>query len=250
MLDLVDVWLRFDQDVLALQGVTLSLEAGEFAFLVGQTGSGKSSLLRLINRELVPTSGQVWVDGEEVTRLRPRHVPSLRRKIGVVYQDYRLLPDRTVWENVAFALRVIGVGGRALVRRTEMALDVVGLAHRARNLPHQLSGGEQQRVAIARAIVNQPPILLADEPTGNLDPETSWEIVQLLEKVNALGTTVLCASHDQLVVDRCQKRVIELSRGRIVRDEPGGSYGTPSPAFTVTGRSPRRTLLDGPWYGD
>lgn len=248
MLDLVDVWLRFDPEVLALQGVTLSLEAGEFAFLVGQTGSGKSSLLRLINRELVPTSGQVWVDGEEVTRLRPRHIPALRRKIGVVYQDYRLLPDRTVWENVAFALRVIGVGGRALVRRTELALDVVGLSHRARNLPHQLSGGEQQRVAIARAIVNQPPILLADEPTGNLDPETSWEIMQLLDKVNALGTTVLCASHDQLVVDRCQKRVIELCRGRVIRDEPGGSYGAPPAALTAPGGSPRRTTFDRSWY--
>ncbi|MBI3910739.1 MAG: cell division ATP-binding protein FtsE [Armatimonadetes bacterium] len=251
MLDLVNVWLRYGNGVLALQGVDLRLEAGEFVFLVGQTGSGKSSLLCLINREVRPTSGEVWVDGQDVARLRAGHVPALRRKVGVVYQDFRLLPDRTIWENVAFALRVIGVGGRELSRRTEMALDVVGLADRARALPHQLSGGEQQRATIARAIVNHPPILLADEPTGNLDPDTSWEIIQLLNKINILGTTVLVASHDQMIVDRLQKRVVELDHGTVVRDEAGGRYAlqaVPTVRNSGQGRDPRLRVLDGLRY--
>jgi cell division transport system ATP-binding protein len=224
MIELRGAWLRYGPRAAALQGLDLQIERGDFVFVVGQTGSGKSSMLKLVNREVRPSEGEVWVGGRNVGRLRAGQIPGLRRSLGVVFQDFRLLPERTIAENVAFALRVIGVCGRQVGRRTEMALDVVGLEAKARAFPHEISGGEQQRAAIARAIVNGPEILLADEPTGNLDPETSWGIVQLLDKIHRMGTTVVVASHDHLVVDRLKKRVVELDQGRVVRDELEGGY--------------------------
>ena len=229
LVQLVDVWLRHREQNLALQGVHLSIERGEFAFIVGQTGSGKSSLMRLLNRELRPTSGEVWVDGCDVSRLSPRDIPMLRRRIGFVFQDFRLLPERTLEENVAFALRVIGIHGREVKGRTFDALDRVGLVHKAKMYPHQVSGGEQQRTAIARAIVNAPMLVLADEPTGNLDPENSRSIMELLDAINDSGTTILVATHDQVMVDRFRKRVIELIEGKVVRDEAYGRYESFAP---------------------
>ena len=221
---LAHVSLQHARGTLALEDVCFKVEPGEFVFLIGQTGSGKSSLLKILNRELKPTGGEVWVDGIEVTSLHRRGVPSLRRKLGVVFQDFRLLPDRTLFENVSFALRVIGVHGKPLNQRTIEALDRVGILPRARMFPHQVSGGEQQRAALARAIVNRPQLLLADEPTGNLDPETSRGIMDLLLEINRSGTTMLIATHDQPLVDAVGRRVLELQGGRLVRDEAQGGY--------------------------
>jgi len=231
MVELQYVTLRHREDNLALREVSLSVERREFVFVVGPTGSGKSSLLRLVNRELQPTAGEVWVDGEDVARIPPERVPLLRRKIGVVFQDFRLLPDRTVEENVAFALRVIGVHGREVLQRTHEALEQVGIADKARMRPGQISGGEQQRAAVARAIVNRPQLLLADEPTGNLDPDTSMGIMELLEQINRAGTTILCATHDHATVDAMCKRVVALRDGQVVRDQEYGRYGPEPPEF-------------------
>jgi cell division transport system ATP-binding protein len=235
MVEAVDVCLKHEEQTVALQDVRFRIECGEFVFVVGHTGSGKSSLLRLLNHELKPTSGQVWVDGQDVARMRPREIPALRRKIGVVFQDFRLLPDRTIEENVAFALRVIGVHGKELRARTFDALERVGLMSKGKMRPGQVSGGEQQRAAVARAIVNRPALLIADEPTGNLDPETSREIMRLLEQINESGTTVLVATHDQQVVDHMRRRVIELHRGHLVRDEARGRYGVALPELAGLG---------------
>lgn len=231
VLELVDVSLRHPEGNLALDNVRFRVRQNEFVFVVGTTGSGKSSLLRLLNREMKPTTGQVWVDGEDVARIAPKDVPLLRRKVGFVFQDFRLLPDRTLEENVAFALRVIGVHGREVKNRTTEALKWVGLASKAKMYPNQVSGGEQQRTAVARAVVNAPLVLLADEPTGNLDPETSREIMDLLDRVNRSGTTVLIATHDNQIVDAMRKRVLELHAGRVVRDENRGKYESLVPAF-------------------
>jgi cell division transport system ATP-binding protein len=231
MVELVDVTLRHREENLALRDVCLSVGRKEFLFVVGPTGSGKSSLLRLINREIRPTAGEVWVDGDDVAQIPVSRVPQLRRKIGVVFQDFRLLPDRTVEENVAFTLRVIGVHGREVIARTEEALEQVGLAHKGKMLPNQISGGEQQRAAVARAVVNHPQILLADEPTGNLDPDTSMGIMELLEQINRAGTTVICATHDHATVDAMCKRVVALRDGQIVRDEAYGRYVPEPPEF-------------------
>ena len=208
----------------ALRDVDLALGEGEFVFLVGPSGAGKSTLLRLLIRDELPTSGRVWIDGRDVARAGRRAVPQLRRRIGIVFQDYRLLPDRSVWENVAFALEVTGAPRRQIAPAVERALAVVGLAAQARQLPTTLSGGEQQRTAIARALVHEPRILIADEPTGNLDPLISWEIIQLLLRINELGTTVLMATHNADVVTALRRRVVALEEGRIVRDEVGGYH--------------------------
>jgi len=231
MIEVVDVWLRHEEQTLALENVCFRVERGEFVFIVGQTGSGKTSLLRLFNRELKPTSGQVWVDGQNVAGIQAREVPGLRRRIGMVFQDFRLLPDRTIEENVAFALRVIGVHGKELRARTFDALERVGLVAKGKMRPHQISGGEQQRAAVARAIVNRPALLIADEPTGNLDPETSRDITRLLEQINETGTTVVVATHDQQVVDAMRRRVVQLDHGRLIRDEARGRYGAPEPVL-------------------
>jgi cell division transport system ATP-binding protein len=225
MIHIQDVDVRYPDGIQALAGVNLHFERGEFAFITGASGSGKSTLLELIYREIEPTQGKVIVDGHDVSQL-PRHrVPLLRRKVGVVFQDYRLLPSRTVWENVGFALDVIGVSRREKHHRVPLVLELVGLSERADAYPDHLSGGEQQRVCIARALVNTPPLLVADEPTGNLDPAISLNIVQLLTDIADSGTTVLCATHDTHIVDAMQKRVVELVQGAVVRDiKTGGSY--------------------------
>jgi cell division transport system ATP-binding protein len=224
MIEIQDVSVAYPNGVLALRNVSLSVEKGDFAFVVGATGSGKSTLLKLIYKEELPTEGSVVVMGEDVPHLRASAVPYLRRKIGIVFQDFRLLPQKTVWENLAFALRVIGTPGRMIRRRIPEVLELVSLSHRADSFPHQLSGGEQQRASIARALVNNPPLLVADEPTGNLDPDTSWDIIQLISRINVRGTTVIVATHDRDIVDRMRKRVVGLDRGEIIRDQERGRY--------------------------
>ncbi len=224
MVYLQDVSVEYPNGVRALNDINISICKGDFAFIVGATGSGKSTLLKLIYREMLPVKGKVIVDGQDVTQLHPNAVPYLRRKIGIVFQDFKLLPQKNMWENLAFALRVIGVSPKEIRRRISEALELVGLTHRCDSFPHQMSGGEQQRGAIARALVNHPTLLIADEPTGNLDPDTSWEIMQLLDEINVRGTTILVATHDSQIVDRMKKRVIQLESGYIVRDQHEGMY--------------------------
>jgi cell division transport system ATP-binding protein len=209
----------------ALDTVSVEIDKGEFVFLIGPSGSGKSTVLRLLLREERPTVGVVHVDGRNLAKLPGRKVPELRRKIGCVFQDFRLLPKKTVYDNVAFALEVINKSQRAIKRTVPEVLDLVGLDGKANRRPHELSGGEQQRVAIARAFVNRPLVLLADEPTGNLDPDTSQGIMRLLERINRTGTTVLMATHDNNIVDAMRRRVIELDFGKVVRDQARGVYG-------------------------
>ncbi|MFM9136084.1 MAG: cell division ATP-binding protein FtsE [bacterium] len=209
----------------ALEGVTVEVEKGEFVFLVGASGSGKSTFLRLVLKEEGPTKGRVWVAGKDLNRLSNWKVPGLRRQIGTVFQDFRLLPNKTVYDNVAFALEVIGRKSSQIRRIVPEVLELVGLEDKETRMPDELSGGEQQRVAIARAFVNKPAILIADEPTGNLDPATSVGIMKLLDRINRTGTTVVMATHDAAIVDQMRKRVIELDRGHVVRDQSRGVYG-------------------------
>ena len=209
----------------ALSGVSTTIDDGEFVFLVGPSGSGKSTFLRLVLREARASSGEVVVNGRDVGRMAGWRIPRLRRGIGTVFQDFRLLPGKTVHENVAFALQVIGRPGREIRRVVPETLELVGLADKADRLPEELSGGEQQRAALARAVVNRPRILLADEPTGNLDPTTSVGIMKLLDQINRDGTTILMATHDSTVVDQMRRRVVELSGGELVRDQAQGVYG-------------------------
>jgi cell division transport system ATP-binding protein len=209
----------------ALDDVTVQVDTGEFIFLVGASGSGKSTFLRLVLRETRPTSGKVEIDGKDLDKLPGFRVPHLRRRIGTVFQDFRLLSNKTVNENVAFALQVIGKPRSVVKKAVPEVLELVGLEGKGDRMPDELSGGEQQRVAIARAFVNRPPILIADEPTGNLDPQTSVGIMRLLDRINRTGTTVVMATHDSGVVDQMRKRVIELDGGRVVRDQARGAYG-------------------------
>ena len=209
----------------ALADVTVGIDKGEFVFLVGSSGSGKSTFLRLLLKEEVATTGRVQVAGREVNKLSSWKVPALRRSIGCVFQDFRLLPNKTVFQNVAFALEVIGKHRSVVTQVVPEVLELVGLEGKGKRLPHELSGGEQQRVAVARAFVNRPMILLADEPTGNLDPSTSVGIMKLLDRINRTGTTVVMATHDAAIVDSMRRRVVELSDGRVVRDESRGVYG-------------------------
>ena len=208
----------------ALEGIDLNIDRGEFAFIVGASGSGKSTLVRLTIREEVVSGGRLLVGGHDLRRMPQRKVPQLRRQVGTIFQDFRLLRNKTVQQNVAFALQVIGRPRRAIRALVPETLELVGLAGMEKRMPHELSGGEQQRVAIARAVVNKPPVLLADEPTGNLDPATSLEIVKLLRRIHDAGTTIVMATHDNTIVDEMQQRVIELEDGLIIRDEEGGSY--------------------------
>lgn len=210
----------------ALDHITLDIERGEFVFLVGASGSGKSTFLRLVLREERPTAGKVMVAGKDLSTLSNWKVPALRRKIGAVFQDFRLLPNKSVFENVAFALQVIGKPKHHIMTVVPDTLEMVGLGGKEKRRPHELSGGEQQRVAIARAFVNRPPILLCDEPTGNLDPTTSLGIMRLLDRINRTGTTVVMATHDDEIVDQMRKRVVELSTGELVRDQHRGVYGS------------------------
>ncbi|MBC5829200.1 MAG: cell division ATP-binding protein FtsE [Candidatus Eremiobacteraeota bacterium] len=224
MIALRGVSLVYPNGVRALDSIDLEIEKGAFVFLVGHSGTGKSSLLRLLYHEMVPSKGQVTVDGIRVDRLRRSRVPALRRQIGVVFQDFKLLTDKTVWENVAFAMQVTGAKTKDVRRQVPRSLDLVGLSHKSRMYPNELSGGEQQRTAIARALVNNPKILLCDEPSGNLDPSNTTEIMELLLRINLKGTTVVVATHNQAVVDRMRRRVIRLEDGRVVTDEERGYY--------------------------
>ena len=224
MIDFERVSFAYDNDIEALRDIQVHIDKGEFVFIVGPTGEGKSTFLKLIYREHVATTGKVTVDGADVGRLPRRRIPFSRRRIGVVFQDFRLLSDRTIAENILFALEAMRVPRKGMRSRTQDVLRQVGLGHRPNAFPHELSGGEQQRACIARAIANFPPILLADEPTGNLDPDTSLDIMQLLRDINVRGTTVVVATHDRHVVDALNQRVISLHGGRIVRDEARGSY--------------------------
>ena len=223
----------------ALNGVNLEVERGDFVFLVGASGSGKSSLMRLILREDVPNAGNVLVLGENLGRIPARRVPYFRRRLGVVFQDFRLLPNKTVYQNVAFSLRVIGKSRGFIETAVPDVLRLVGLDEKAARLPNELSGGEQQRVAVARALVNKPDILLADEPTGNLDPTTSQEIMKLLDRINLSGTTVVMATHDRSIVDRMQKRVVELANGEIIRDQRDSGYRDLLNGQADTGQQPQ-----------
>ena len=214
----------YDPSVVALRDVSLSIDKGEFVFLVGASGSGKSTMIRLLLKEVDPTRGRIIVGGRELGRLKRSKVPLLRRNIGCVFQDFKLLPNRTAAENVAYALKVQGEPRRAIRMKVPEVLGLVGLSHKASSFPDELSGGEQQRVSIARAFVNHPPLLICDEPTGNLDPDTSVGIMQLLYRINRTGTTVLMATHDRELVDKMRKRVIALESGGVVRDERRGGY--------------------------
>ncbi|MCL4443017.1 MAG: cell division ATP-binding protein FtsE [Actinobacteria bacterium] len=224
MITLESVTKTYKTGTVALKDVSMDISKGEFVFLVGASGAGKSTLMALILREELPDDGRIWVAGRNLANLPRWRVPYLRRNIGCVFQDFRLLPTKTVFENVAFALQVIGRPHHQIERQVPQVLDLVGLASKAKNMPDELSGGEQQRVAIARAFVNRPLILIADEPTGNLDPSTSKDIVQLLDRINKSGTTVVVATHDANIVDTMRKRVIELDNGEIVRDQNRGVY--------------------------
>jgi cell division transport system ATP-binding protein len=224
VISMVDVGMTYPNGKVALADVNVAIPRGDFVFLVGPSGAGKSTFIRLLIREQLPTHGRVRVAGRDLLRMRRGQVPGLRRRIGIVFQDFRLLPNKTVWENVAFALEVTGSAGTAIRQRVPRLLSLVGLQGHAHHLPTQLSGGEQQRTAIARALVHDPAILIADEPTGNLDAVTSWEIIQLLIQINQLGTTVLMATHNQEVVNAMRRRVLALENGLLVRDEAAAAY--------------------------
>ena len=222
MIVLDNVCKTYSTGVSALNGVNLRIHKGEFVFIVGSSGSGKSTLFKLLLRELEPTSGKIFINSKNISRLRRGKIPKMRRGIGVVFQDFRLLKDRNVYENVALAMRVVGKPAKAIREQVPQMLALVGLSDKAQSLPSELSGGEQQRVALARALVNNPPILLADEPTGNLDPANAWEIMNLLDDINKRGTTVVVVTHNQEIVERMQKRVITINKGLVVNDEKGG----------------------------
>ena len=224
MIRLIDVQKEYDNGTKALKGVNVRIDDGEFVFLVGPSGSGKSTLLKLITAEIAPTDGRVMVNGFNLNNITPRQVPQMRRTLGVIFQDFRLIEKKTVYDNLSFAMRAIGASNRELRRRIPYVLQLVGLDQKGDRYPGQLSGGEQQRVAIARALVNNPSMIIADEPTGNLDPQRSLEIMMLLERINELGTTVLVVTHERALVNRFAKRVVAIENGRIISDETGGYY--------------------------
>ena len=225
MIEFTDVTKAYSVGTRALRGITMQIEDGEFAFLVGPSGSGKSTIIKLITGELKPSSGKVHVNGYDLEHIRRREIPYLRRTVGIVFQDFRLIENMTVYENVAFAMRVVGAGSREIRERVPYVLDLVGLGNKARRHPGELSGGEQQRLAIARALVNNPSTIIADEPTGNLDPQMSFEIMSLLQEINNLGTTMLVVTHAQDLVNRFGKRTITINDGLIVSDEIPGGFG-------------------------
>ncbi len=225
MLIMTDVSKVYPSGSAALQDINVHIEPGEFVFVVGPSGAGKSTFIKMLFREVLPTTGSIFVNGTDIGALTPGEIPYMRRQLGIIFQDYRLLPDRTVYENVAFAMQVIETPPRKIKRQVLNVLDLVGLRHRINAYPHELSGGEQQRIAIARAIVNDPLLVIADEPTGTLDPETSWDIMEFFNVIIATGTTIVMATHDKDVVNAMGKRVIAIERGRIVRDEREGVYG-------------------------
>ncbi len=224
MIEINHLYKQFGSDIVVLKDLNLMVDRGEFLFIVGSSGAGKSTLLKLLLREILPTRGSIKIFGRDITRLRGRQIPYFRRNIGMVFQDFRLLSDRNVFENVAFTLRVTGVPAREIAKRVPLSLELVGLRDKAQKKPDQLSGGEQQRVCVARAIANRPAIVIADEPTGNLDPNTSMDIMNLLQEINVRGTTVIVATHAKELVDYFQKRVVVLDGGRLVSDQERGVY--------------------------
>ncbi|MBB3870398.1 cell division ATP-binding protein FtsE [Geobacillus sp. NFOSA3] len=225
MIEMQDVYKTYPNGVVALNGVNVRIKQGEFVYIVGPSGAGKSTLVKMMYREEKPTSGSIMVNGVNLAKLKDSKVPLLRRHIGVVFQDFKLLPKLTVYENVAFALEVIEESPKVIRKKVMEVLELVGLKHKVRSYPDELSGGEQQRVSIARSIVNSPKIVIADEPTGNLDPETSWGIMELFEKINNRGTTIVMATHNREIVNTIRRRVIAMENGKIVRDEAKGEYG-------------------------
>lgn len=225
MIDMQDVWKTYPNGTHALQGLTVHITKNEFVYIVGPSGAGKSTFMKLIYREERPSKGQIFVSGFNLAKLKARKIPFVRRNIGVIFQDFRLLPKLSAYENIAFAMEVIEAPKKIIKKRTMEVLDLVNLRDKADSFPAQLSGGEQQRVAIARAIVNNPAVIIADEPTGNLDPETSFEIMKLLEEINFRGTTIIMATHNRDIVNKMRKRVIAIENGKIVRDEARGDYG-------------------------
>ena len=224
MIRLIDVYKEYDNGTKALKGVNMRIDDGEFVFLVGPSGSGKSTIIKLLTAEVPATQGRVMVNGYNLNNISPRQVPYMRRTLGIVFQDFRLIQKKTVYENLSFAMRAIGASSRELRRRIPYVLQLVGLEQKADRYPGQLSGGEQQRVAIARALVNNPSMIIADEPTGNLDPQRSLEIMMLLERINELGTTMLVVTHEKNLVNRFDKRVVAIENGRIISDKTGGYY--------------------------
>ena len=224
MIELTNVVKTYDTGTRALNGVSLKIEDGEFVFLVGPSGSGKSTIIKILTAELQPTEGSVHVNGFSLEKIRSRAIPYLRRTLGVIFQDFRLIENKSVYDNVAFAMRVIGSPEREIKKRVPYVLELVGLENKGRRLPNELSGGEQQRVAIARALVNNPSMIIADEPTGNLDPARSLEIMMLLERINALGTTVMVVTHEKELVNRFTKRVVAINEGKVISDGMDGYY--------------------------
>ena len=226
MIEFRNVSKTYDTGTEAVHKANFNIEKGEFAFLVGTSGSGKSTLIKLILKEENPTSGNIIINGKDTTYLKPKRVPFLRRSMGVVFQDFRLLPDKTVYDIVAFAMYIVNATKRHIRRQVPMVLSLVGLSNKAKVYPNELSGGEQQRVALARALVNNPSMLIADEPTGNLDPDTAWDIMTLLDDINKRGTTVVVATHAKDIVDKMKKRVIQIEDGHIIRDDKKGGYNS------------------------
>lgn len=224
MIKMEKVTKIYENGAVGLRDVSLEINKGEFVFVVGSSGSGKSTFMRLLLKEIEPTSGDIIVNNTDITKLKRRQIPYYRRKVGVVFQDFRLLPSKTVYENVAFAMQVVETNPKYIKRNVPQILSMVGLGKKAKAYPNQLSGGEQQRVALARAIINRPPILLADEPTGNLDPDTAWDIMELIQEINRNGTTVVISTHAKEIVDKMQKRVIKINKGVVLNDVEGGGY--------------------------
>ena len=224
MIRFIDVYKSYDNGTKALKGVSMRIDDGEFVFLVGPSGSGKSTIIKLITAEVAPTEGRLMVNGYNLNTIRPRQVPYMRRTLGVIFQDFRLIEKKSIYDNLVFAMRAVGASPREIKKRISYVLELVGLEAKADRRPSEISGGEQQRVAIARALVNNPSMIIADEPTGNLDPQRSLEIMMLLEKINELGTTVLVVTHEKELVDRFSKRVVAIENGRIISDGTGGYY--------------------------
>ena len=224
MIRLKDVEMEYDNGTKAIQGITLTIEDGEFVFLVGPSGSGKSTIIKLLTGEVEPCAGRIMINGFSVSNISEKQIPLMRRTLGVIFQDFRLIEKKTVYDNLDFVMRAVGASPKEIRKRIPYVLDLVGLAEKANSYPTELSGGEQQRVAIARALVNNPSMIIADEPTGNLDPQRSLEIMILLEKINELGTTVLVVTHEKNLVNRFDKRVVAIENGRIISDKTGGYY--------------------------
>lgn len=225
MIEMEDVYKKYPNGVVAANGINVSIKQGEFVYVVGPSGAGKSTFIKMMYREEKPSKGAIMIDGVNLAKLKESKVPIFRRNLGVVFQDFKLLPKLTVYENVAFALEVIEEAPKYIKKRVMEVLDLVGLKHKSRMLPTELSGGEQQRVSIARSIVNSPKVMIADEPTGNLDPETSWEIMRIFEEINTRGTTIVMATHNREIVNTIRHRVIAIENGQIIRDEQRGDYG-------------------------